>query len=62
MDLTKSFFDSYSRKENSLDCVEKNYTKYPEPINRILQEKKSEEKNTQLPPPQNISSLSYTSL
>lgn len=40
MDLTKSFFDSYSRKENSLDCVEKNYTKYPEPINRILQEKK----------------------
>lgn len=45
MGLTKDFLYPYSRKENSLDCVERNVTKYPEPLIEYYRKKKIREKN-----------------
>lgn len=44
MGLTKSFLHPYSRKENSLDCVERSYTKCPESLDRIQQKKENQRK------------------
>lgn len=64
MGITKSFLCPYSIKENGLDHVERNYTKYPEPFDRVLQKKENQKKkNTEkVPPFQSVASLSYTSL